>query len=80
MSCKNQVLYSWLEMLSTNQIATFFDRQYLYDMLVFLHEVSHQVKVVSETTTQGFPNSIREEWEILPGREFFIRWWESGKE
>ena len=80
MSCKNQVLYSWLEMLSTNQIATFFDRQYLYDMLVFLHEVSHQVKLVSETTTQGFPNSIREEWEILLGREFFVRWWESDKE
>lgn len=80
MSCKNQVLHSWPETLSTNQIATFFDRQYLYDMLVFLHEVSHQVKLVSETTTQGFPNSIREEWEILLGREFFVRWWESDKE
>ena len=52
----------------------------IVNILVFLHEVSHQVKLVSETTTQGFPNSIREEWEILLGREFFVRWWESDKE
>ena len=42
----------WL-CLSSNQIAGFFDHQYFWeetnDFLVFLHVVSHQVKVASET-------------------------------
>ena len=63
----HQVFHLWPKILSANQIATFFGHQYLWkesnDMLVFLYEVSHQGKVASKTTTQGFPNSM--------GRDFF---------
>ena len=42
-------------MLSANQIAVFFDHQYLWkesiDLLVFLHGDNHQRKIASETTT-----------------------------
>ena len=50
--------------LSFDQIAGFFDRQYLWkkssDILVFLHEVSHQGKTAYETTTFGWV------WPVLP--------------
>ena len=42
-------------MLLTNQLAGFFDHQYVgkesIDILVFLHVVSYQWKIASETTT-----------------------------
>ena len=47
MSWKNLVLQFWLEMLLANQIAVFFDHQFLWRELIipqiFLHEDNHQV-------------------------------------
>ena len=46
MSGKNLVLQLWLKKLSTNQIAVFFDHQYLFkelfNTLDFLHRDNHQ--------------------------------------
>ena len=54
-SGKNLVLQWWFKMLLTNQLAGFFDHQYVgkesIDILVFLHVVSYQWKIASETTT-----------------------------
>ena len=59
--CKNYisekilVLKLQAKMLSSNQIARFFDHQYLWkesiSILEFLYECSHQGKVASEATT-----------------------------
>ena len=51
--CKtNTVGWVW-PVVSSNQIAGFFDHQYLRkkssDILFFYHEVSHEVKVASDT-------------------------------
>ena len=54
MSGKDQVSQLWPKMLSSSQIAIFFDHQYLskesIDTLDFLHGDNHQYKVGSETT------------------------------
>ena len=50
--------------LSSDQIARFFDHQYIWkesrDILVLLHVVNHQVKVASEMTTFSLL------WPVLP--------------
>ena len=51
-------LQLWHKMLSTNQIAIFFDHQYIRmqssDILDFLHGENHQRNISSETTTSGW--------------------------
>ena len=55
MSEKNLVLRLWLKIFSTNQIAVFFDHQYLFkestNTLDFLHGDIHQGEVGSESST-----------------------------
>ena len=61
---KNLVLQLWLKMISTSQIAVFFDHQYLWkesiDLLNFVHGHSHQVKVASGIT------SCDSLWSVVP--------------
>ena len=64
MSRKNLVLESWPKIFSTNQVAVFFDHQYLWkesiDTLDFLHEDNNQGKVDYEKTTFGWV------WPVVP--------------
>ena len=59
MSGKNLFFFQlWPEMLSINQIAVFFDHQYLWkesiNLLDYLHGINHQRKVASESNTFGW--------------------------
>ena len=62
MSGKHLVRQFWTKMLTANQIAVFFDHQYLWkdlmNLLDFLHEDNDQRKVASETTTFGWVQPV----------------------
>ena len=57
MSGKILVLQLWPQMLSTNQVAVFFDHQNIWkesiDTFDFWHRYNHQGKIGSENATSG---------------------------